>query len=285
MKTPRIALAGCFKLPEPDPDAAPLRRAIQEAAGSAEWIGWDDPAADLTGFDLCVIRSTWNYIHDLPGFLRWIQRAAKKTRVLNPRRLVRWNADKLYLRDLAGRGIPTVPTLYIEQGRVASLPELLAPTSWTDVVIKPRVGAASFATRRFGPREHREGSRFLAEHAVRLPMLIQPYVKSVEDYGERALIWIGGSLTHAIRKNPRLHGQAEGVSGAVPIASDEAELAARTLEPYAKDLLYARVDVARDERGRALVMELELIEPSLFLIQHRPALERLANACVEAARS
>lgn len=280
----RIALATCKELPEPDPDAAPLLEELKKLGAAAEWVAWDDPKGDLSGFNLCVIRSTWNYIHHPREFLWWAKKAAKKTRLLNPPRLVRWNSDKSYLRDLAQRGIYVVPTLYLDRGPVASLRELLRPTSWTDVVVKPRVGAASFATRRFTSRSLDEGGRFLTEQAARREMMIQPYLSSVEKEGELALVWIAGKFTHAIRKNPRLHGQAEGVSDARPLGREEEAFGADVLEPYASDLLYARVDVARDEQGRLALMELELIEPSLFLIQSPAALKRLAGACLKAAR-
>ncbi len=281
----RIALATCLKLPEPDPDAAPLVEELKRRGADAQWIAWDDPQVNLAAFDLCVIRSTWNYIHRHRDFLDWARRAAKKTRLLNPLSVVRWNSDKGYLTELEGRGIPIVPTLFVERGPVAHLREMLHPTTWSDVVIKPRVGAASFATRRFSSRNFDEGAKFLSEHAARRPMLIQPYLKSVETHGERALVWIDGKFTHAVTKRLRLETHGEGVSEAQPVSKEEAAFATRVLEPWASDLLYARVDLARDERGGLVLMELELIEPSLFLTQSPAALGRLAAACLKSCRT
>jgi len=103
-------------------------------------------------------------------------------------------------------------------------------------------------------------------------------VPSVEDHGERSLIWIDGELTHAMRKSPRFSGQDEAVSGPHPIDDAERALAEAVLAPLAAQILYGRVDVARDERGAPMVMEVELIEPSLFLLQHPPARDRLVAA-------
>ena len=114
--------------------------------------------------------------------------------------------------------------------------------------------------------------------------MVQPYVRSVEGHGERALVWIAGEITHAMRKSPRMEGDPESV-GAVPVLDDERAFALKVLEPFAKALLYARVDLARDENGALMVMELELVEPSLFLIYNPPALTRLAERCAALARA
>ncbi len=112
-------------------------------------------------------------------------------------------------------------------------------------------------------------------------MLVQPYLRSVESGGERALVWISGEITHAVRKTPRFSGQEESVSDATTIAADELAFARGVLEPLRRDLLYARVDIARDESGAPVLMELELLEPSLFLCREPRALARFARSCVD----
>jgi hypothetical protein len=108
---------------------------------------------------------------------------------------------------------------------------------------------------------------------------VQKYLPSVEGYGERALVWIDGEFTHSIRKNPRLMGEAEAAGPGLPIESDERKLGEAALAGFPPGkLLYARVDMARDAEGRPRVMELELIEPSLFLRQDPAALARMAGA-------
>ena len=277
-----IAFATCLRLPEPDPDAQPLLEAVRALGAKAEWLAWDDPAADLARCELCVVRSTWDYIHRLDDFLAWAERASEATRLLNPYPVIRWNADKRYLRDLERRGVRVVPTVYVPKGSPAALRELLDGRGWEDVVIKPQIGAASFATRRFDAGDP-EAESFLRGCVAERDMMVQPYVRSVEGRGERALVWIDGELTHAVRKAPRFSGRQECVS-AEPIAADEAEFAAKVLEPFKADLLYARVDAARADDGALMLMEFELIEPSLFLLQEPRALARLAAACVRRAK-
>ena len=280
----RIALATCRELPDPDPDAEPLIGALRALGADAQWVAWDDPAADFKSYDLCVVRSTWDYIHKVQPFLEWTARVSNQTKLLNPMSVICWNSDKFYLSDLEARDVPAVPTIFVPRGSKAVLSALLGGRGWKDIVIKPQVGAGSFATERFGADKMDEAQAFLNLHCAERAMMVQPYLKSVEGPGERALVWIAGELTHAVRKHPRFGADPEQVSTALPISQAERELAERALAPYARELLYARVDLARDDAGRLLLMELELIEPSLFLAQEPRALARLAKACVDAAR-
>jgi hypothetical protein len=115
-------------------------------------------------------------------------------------------------------------------------------------------------------------------------MMVQPYVASVDGYGERSMVWIDGQVTHAIRKTPRFLADPEQVSSAIPIAPEERALAEQLLA-LTPEALYGRVDLARDEAGRPMVMELELLEPSLFFLQSASALERFVRAVVARAET
>lgn len=284
----KIAIATCCALPEPDPDAPLLEAALARAGADVvmlPWDGDDDPARDAA---LVVLRSTWNYYRDLPGFLTWLDRTAARARVLNPPAIARWNVDKRYLRDLEARGVAIVPTVFVDRGPGADLGRALdgAPfdAARAPIVIKPTVSAASFNTRRFAPGAGDEARAFLRELARERDVMIQPYMEDVEAYGERSLVFVDGALSHAIRKSPRLAGGDESVSAAQPIADDERAFAERALAPMADDLLYARVDVVRDPSGALRIMELELLEPSLFLLQRPEAADRLAQGIVRRAR-
>jgi hypothetical protein len=118
----------------------------------------------------------------------------------------------------------------------------------------------------------------LAALTARGAALVQPYLRSVEEYGERSLVWIDGELTHAIRKQPRFAGDIERIQGPLAIADDERAVAEAALAPVADQILYGRVDLARDDAGQPVVMELELVEPSLFFAQHPGAAARYAAA-------
>lgn len=274
----KIALATCVNLPEPDPDEALLLAALRARGAVAEMLAWDDPRADASAFDLCVIRSTWNYYHALPEFLAWAERTASITALWNPLAVIRWNTHKRYLGDLLARGVPTVPTAWIEQASPRTLRDAVAELGAREVVVKPAVSAASFDTIRVRADDVERADEHVARVLARCDVMVQPYVHSVEGYGERSLVWIDGGFTHAIRKSPRFGGEHESVSEALAIADDERALAERALAAVGNPLLYARIDVARDEHGAPMIMELELVEPSLFLAQSKFALERFADA-------
>lgn len=278
----RVALATCLEPPEPDVDEQLLVDALRGAGADAHVLAWDDPSAPFADYDVVIVRSTWNYFEQLDGFLAWSDRVGRATRLRNDPATVRWNAVKTYLRDLEARGIPIVPTAFVARGQRPDLATLMRERGWEQVVVKPLVSAGSFRTERFASADTARGQAFLDDLARDRDVMIQEWMPAVDTYGERSLVWIDGEVTHAIRKSPRFAGGVEEVSGEVPIADDERAFAHRVLDPIARErgLLYARVDTIRD--GDVLrIMELELVEPSLFFKQCPRALDRFVRAAIE----
>ncbi|HEX6884844.1 MAG TPA: hypothetical protein VF530_15825 [Planctomycetota bacterium] len=276
-----LRIATCRPLPEPDPDEGPLLAALAARGVRARMAAWSDPREDWAAPVPTVLRSTWDYPHRAEAFLAWVERAARVAPLWNPPSVVRWNLHKRYLVELAERGIAVVATECLERGAEVRLGELLSARGWDDAVLKPAISAASFETLRVRagvPGELARGAAHLTRLLAERDVLVQRYAPAVETSGERALVWIDGALSHAVRKSPRFAGQEESVSAALPIAPDEAALAEGVLAGLAGELLYARIDVVRGAHGAPELMELELIEPSLFLVQHPPALARLADA-------
>ena len=262
----KLRVATCTTLPEVDVDEEPLMTALAAAGIDAQLLAWDDPSADWDAPIPTIIRSTWNYSLHLDAFLTWIERAAASAPLLNPPDVVRANVRKRYLLELAARGVPVIRTILL--GRCDQLPAMSGR-----FVIKPEVGAGSLDTRVFDVLD--DDARAHAAHIIaRGHALMQPYVRSVEEYGERSVIYIDGECTHEIRKSPRFSGDAESVTGPFPIADDERAVAEAAIAPYRDRILYGRVDMARDDDGRPMVMELELVEPSLFFVKHPAALDR-----------
>jgi glutathione synthase/RimK-type ligase-like ATP-grasp enzyme len=275
----RVLLATCLELPEPDPDQRLLQEALATRGIEARYAAWDDPRETWTGADLIVIRSTWNYYLRPDDFLDWAERASRAAPLLNSLDVLFWNHDKRYLLELEHQGVPIVPTVRLPRGASVALPRLAVERAWREIVIKPAVSAASFRTARFAEHNWKDAEAHLAGLLSERDVLVQEYLPSVETHRERALVWIDGAFTHAVRKSPRLMKEAEDVSEAVPIAEEERVVGEKALSGVSTGkLLYARVDLVRDAMGHPRVMELELIEPSLFLLQHPPALERFAAA-------
>jgi hypothetical protein len=273
----KLRIATCQTLPEVDVDAAPLAAALAAGGFAAEVLAWDDPTVDWDAPIPTLLRSTWNYALDLDGFLAWIDRVAAAAPLWNPRDIVHDNVHKRYLVELAARGVPVVPTVIVERGASVDLAAIAEQLATQRLVIKPEVGAGSLGTRVFSipetptdPTPHAH----LAALTARGAALVQPYVRSVEDYGERSLVWLDGELSHEIRKSPRFADDVERIEGPFPIADDERAVAEAALAPVTDRILYGRVDLARDDAGQPMVMELELVEPSLFFSRKPGAADR-----------
>ena len=274
----RIGLVTCREIPEPDVDEDLLLAALRERGADARMIAWDDPRADPGQFDRCILRSTWDYFHSPEEFLAWVDAAAIVTDLHNRPGVVRWNIHKTYLRFFESRGVAIVPTEWVACGEPASLAAMMDERGWNEVVIKPAISAGSFLTQRFSRETLAEGEAFLRKLTTLRDAMVQRYLPSVESGGERSLVWVAGELTHAIVKQPRYADGVERVSEALVIEPEYRRFAEQVLGQLRFDLLYARVDTMRDERGAICLSELELIEPSLFLTQSPPALQRFVGA-------
>ncbi|MFH0518961.1 RimK family alpha-L-glutamate ligase [Streptomyces sp. M41] len=287
---PRTALVTCRPGPEVsvDHDLPVLVAALRRAGAEADCVYWDDDTVDWGGYDLAVIRSTWDYSWRAAQFLAWAERCGKATRLANPAEVVRWNADKRYLGDLAAAGVPVVPTRYFAPGDTVDLPDD------TEYVVKPTSGAGARFAARYTPDEHERAVRQLARmHVEGFTAMVQPYVRSIDVAGERALQFFGGRLLHASRKGAVLtpgtpYDQRKVAHpGLTPWTPTPAELtvAERALAavPQAPELLYARVDLVDGEDGQPRVMELELVEPNLFLSLHPGSVRGVVEAILAAA--
>ncbi|QNP72895.1 hypothetical protein IAG44_28015 [Streptomyces roseirectus] len=297
---PRVALVTCRPGPgvAVDRDLPGLVEAVRAAGAEAEAVAWDDPGADWASFDLAVIRSTWDYSWRSAEFLAWAGECGSLTRLANPAEVVRWNADKRYLGELAAAGVPTVPTRYVAPGETPELPReeeyLEHLPREGEYVVKPTSGAGARFAARYTPDDHDTAVRQIARmHAEGFTAMVQPYVRGIDVSGERALQFFGGRLLHASRKGPVLAPgtayDAEKVAhpGLTAWQPTEAELAtaekALAAVPGSEELLYARVDLVDGDDGQPCVMELELVEPNLFLSLHTGSVDGVVAAILERA--
>jgi hypothetical protein len=276
MAPPTVALVTMEPLP-PNTEHGPLAAALDKRGVVPVEVAWDNPHFDWKKVDVAVVRSTWDYHLRLDSFLAWAQRVP---RLLNPSRVIEWNAHKGYLRQLEARSVPTIETVWVPKGPAPLVTKLMQQHGWHQAVVKPCVSGGANQTVRCSVLDWREGQRVLAEICQSGEAMIQPYLPTVETSQERSLIFIDGVFSHAVRRDPVLTTKRHSSSLAVA-ADDERWLAEHALRGLGfGPLLFARVDVIRDERGDLRLMELELIEPSLFLTAHPPAAEALAEAIV-----
>lgn len=238
---------------------------------------WDDPAVNWASYDGALIRSTWDYFTKIDRFQTWIDEVASITRLANPAPVVHWNADKRYLPDLGRVGVPSIETVLIAPGEPADLPR------WDDTVVKPSVSGGARLSGRFGPEHHAEARRLVtAIHAEGKTAMLQPYASGVDTQGEANVLMFGGVASHAVTKGgilaPGFEPEADDrlylQQSITPLPLDN-ELIAFADEVLvavvqitgvaATDLLHARVDSAVDSAGVRRLMEVELIEPFLYL--------------------
>ncbi len=280
-----VALVTCAALAGLAPDDRPLLAALRARGLRTEPVVWEDRYHDWSRTRVAVIRSAWDYAFRRAEFLAWAERASAATAFWNPLSVVRWNTHKAYLLDLQARGVPTVPTRLVRAGTPLALAELLAAQGWTEAVVKPAVAQSGrYATRTSVAdtgRAQAMADRMLPHEDV----LIQPFVPAIGEEGELSVIFVDGELTHAVRKRAaagdfRVHDDHGGsVTRDTPSPEEEA-VARRAMQAAESPLLYGRVDLVRGPGGAPLVMELELVEPELFIRFSDAAVSRLADAIV-----
>jgi len=265
---PRIAFATCSWLPKLTPDDHVLRTAVASAGMRAVPSVWDDENVDWHAFDGCVLRSPWDYHTKREAFVAWAAKVAEAVPMFNSARIIAWNTDKNYLRTLAERGVPTIPTYWVQRGAGFDLAALRAARSWREVVIKPTVGLGALNLHRVqvaAPDAQQALDDLLRDNDV----MVQPYLTSVERRGEVSLVYVNGEISHAVRKTPRpgdfrVQPMWGGSVAPVKPQAREREVAERALAEVDGCPLYARVDLVEDDEGQPCLIELELVDPNLF---------------------
>lgn len=263
---------------KPDPESHLLVGALARRGITAEIVAWDS-AQQWAAYRLVVVRTPWDYFARLPEFLEWARMTSALTDFVNPLSVIEWNSHKAYLRELASAGVATVPTLWIARGTVDAA-QRLRDRGWDEVVVKPAVSIGAIGAlraRASDPACVSHVEHWVAEGDV----MIQPFVASVAEVGEVSLVYFGGVFSHAIRKQPapgdfRVQDLYGGTVHAHAPSAAEFELAARALACVPSPTAYARVDLVESDHKPA-VMEIELIEPELFLGASEPAADRFAD--------
>lgn len=279
----RLAVATCRAWPGLLGDDAPLVAALAERGVEVEGVIWDEPH-DWALHDAVLLRSVWDYFERPRAFGAWLG-ALEQAAVpcWNPPSLVRWNADKHYLLELAGRGVSQPPLLVVEAG--TPVKEALArvrATGWADLVLKPAISGGAWRTRRVSREALHEAAAHVAEVLGESALLAQPFLPEILEAGELSFVFIEGVFSHAVRKRAkpgdyRVQWTHGGTHAAIDAAPALVEQARRALLAAPEPGLYARVDgIVRD--GRLLLMELEQIEPYLFFREAPASAGRMADA-------
>lgn len=241
--------------------------ALERFGFEVEARSWRD-CGDVAKFDVVLPLVAWGYHDDVARWNALLDRLENEAKsVLNPVSVLRWNSDKRYLEELGARGIATVPTRFAEaldQTALAAARELFGP----ELVVKPPISASAYGTHRLGP------GNAIPEDVAGRPMMVQPFLASVMEEGEYSLIYFDGVFSHAIVKRAksgdyRVQPHLGGTELPCAAPAGAREVAEAALDAAPELPAYARVDLIRLGDGRLAVIELELIEPSLWL-QHAP---------------
>lgn len=281
---PTILLLTAESLPHDDHETASVATALDALGVDSTIVPWSAAGLSSMPADLAVIRSCWDYTARPAEFLAVLESLPFPVR--NSVEVVRWNCHKGYLLELADAGVPVLPTQLLRCSD--PVPETVSNFGAAEVIVKPAVSAGAVGVGRFAA-----GSEAAAVHLRSIladgDALVQPFLPEIAA-GERSIIFLDGKYSHAVLKTPesgefRVQEQFGGTNRPHDATPGELDVAAKALAvvPTTEPLLYARVDLVGDG-GAPVVMELELIEPELFLPQAPGSAQRLASALARSIR-
>jgi glutathione synthase/RimK-type ligase-like ATP-grasp enzyme len=267
-----------------------LQTALARRGVSSVRIDWAAPDVDWSQFRCAVFRTTWDYFERRHEFTAWLKHVREQTRLCNDAALIDWNMDKHYLADLQAKGVNVVSSKFIERGSSMSLNELLDETGLDEAIVKPCVSGAARHTYRINRHNAAALQPVVQQLLIDESLILQPFQESVLRNGEDTLMLFNGCFTHAVRKVPKLgdfrvqddHGGTVYPHEPSAAQIEFAQLAIAACQPQP---VYARVDIVRDNHGKFAIMELELIEPELWLRNHPPAATAFADAIVQYVRA
>ena len=249
-------------------------------------VSWHNTEVSWSDYEAVIIRSPWDYMLHPDAFLAALETIeASHALLLNPLSMVRWNLDKTYLRDLEADGIPIVPTLWGTQLTAVAVEEAFSVFQTPEIILKPQISGGAYHTYRISETAWKNEAATFINTFPKRPFMLQPFLATVLTEGEYSLFYFGGQFSHAIQKRPKLADfRVQEEHGGLIEAHqpNEALLAAgeRVMRTLKTPLLYARVDFIRlaQNQDQFLVMELELIEPSLYLRKDHASAIRFADA-------
>lgn len=270
-------------------DDALLQAALTALGISSERIDWAAKDIDWRSYDCALFRTTWDYFDRFEEFTHWLTKIEQQTKLINSSQIIRWNQDKHYLAELEQQGVAIVPSLFIEKGSMQPLAELLKQSGWKEAVIKPCIAGGARQTYRINALNAHETDTLISQLRKIESFILQPFMPEIIKTGEDSLMLFGGRFSHSIRKvakpgDFRVQDDHGGKVHAYTATADQIAFAENALAAISKDgrfpeksICYARVDIVKDGDSWR-IMELELIEPELWLRFHEPSAVMFADA-------
>lgn len=259
-----------------------LQIALQNQGLKVSKKNWDDTNFDWGTTKHAIFRTTWDYFERFEEFFSWIESTKNKTNFINSAKIIKWNIDKHYLKDLSKRGVNIAPTLFIKKGDKTTLSELFKRTKSTEVIIKPAVSGAARNTYRILKDNINSFEDLFQRLVSKEDMLFQEFLNSITSNGEISLIMIGGRHTHAVKKiakfgDFRVQDDHGGSVEEYNATKEEINFAKKCLRNCPYTPIYARVDIIYDNNNLISLSELELIEPELWFRNNLESADLLAE--------
>jgi glutathione synthase/RimK-type ligase-like ATP-grasp enzyme len=259
-----------------------LKEALERKGLKAHRTYWDNPDFDWTRTRYAIFRTTWDYFDRIEEFMPWLEKTAELTQFINPISLLKWNMDKHYLRDLQQNGIEIPDTIFIEKGEKRALSEISKDKIWTEFILKPAISGAARHTYRFSKEEIGKYETIFTSLIANESMLLQEFQKNILTKGEIALMLFGGRFSHAVLKlakagDFRVQDDFGGTVHDYTPTEQEIALAEKVITSISPLPAYARVDIFWDNHDKAVLSELEMIEPELWFRKSENAANMLAS--------
>ena len=260
-----------------------LKSALENQGLTVDITYWNNPSYDWSETRSLVFRTIWDYFERFDEFLLWLEEVRHQTQLINSYDLVKWNIDKHYLKELSEKGIKIVPTYFAKKNSKRNLAEIIELQQWKDVVIKPAISASAYKTFKILEETVNSNEKLFKDLLNQRDMLVQPFINTIEKFGEASLMVIDGKFTHAILKKAkpgdfRVQDDFGGTVHDYVPTKKEIEFAEMVIEKCKAKPLYGRVDIIWDIEKNVYLSELEIIEPELWLRNYPKSAESIAEA-------
>ena len=249
-------------------------------------VVWTDVEVNWADYDLAVLKSPWDYFDKIDRFYDWLNNLDQlNVPLLNPVEIVKWNSDKHYLREIADAGLPVTTTLYLEKGEKPDLARCFDKLQSEILIVKPCISGGSKNTIKITRSNLTEVNLLVRDYLREEAYMVQPFLTEIESQGEWSFLFFNGSFSHNLLKKAkpgdfRVQHYLGGSIHAEPAPAHLLRSAEKYVKQFAKDCLYARVD-GLEINGEFVLMELELIEPFLFLFTNPDSYQNYFDALIK----
>ena len=278
-----VALPGDWYLGNILEDDGLLQKELEGQGISSVRVDWARKDMDWSQYKCVVFRTTWDYFDRFEEFSQWLDDVSKQTKLCNPYSMIKWNMDKHYLKDLGSKGIPVTPSRFVEKGSTVNIEDEILKSGWHELVIKPCVSGAARHTYRVNKLNAKAIETVVNKLLKYESFVYQPFLESVLTQGEDTLMLFDGKFSHAIRKlakpgDFRVQDDHGGTVHDYQPDAEQIEFAEKAMAVCSTLPSYGRVDMVRDNQGKLALMELEMIEPELWLRKHPPSAKLFAES-------